>query len=247
MAFNYYIANSCTLSTGIYIKTVDNLISTKIYKLSIGGGIDCYSVTSFDVVDIAQLATYVSGPWQSCSECLTPTTPTPTASVTQTPTNTPTNTSTQTPTNTTTSTSTPTPTKTPTQTPTNTLTPTNTSTPTKTPTQTQTPTNTSTTTNTPTNTSTKTPTPTNTPTNTTTPTNTPTNTQTPTSSPCPVSGISVNVQYEFTNQMAGSYSGGTWDASLGNIPHPVYSSENGDCTIIELNAVELGGFNGLNN
>ena len=127
------------------------------------------------------------------------------------------------------------------------MTPTNTSTPTKTPTQTQTPTNTSTTTNTPTNTSTKTPTPTNTPTNTTTPTNTPTNTQTPTSSPCPVSGISVNVQYEFTNQMAGSYSGGTWDASLGNIPHPVYSSENGDCTIIELNAVELGGFNGLNN
>ena len=223
MAFNYYIANSCTLSTGIYIKTVDNLISTKIYKLSIGGGIDCYSVTSFDVVDIAQLATYVSGPWQTCSECLTPTTPTPTASVTQTPTNTPTNTSTQTPTNTTTSTSTPTPTKTPTQTPTNTLTPTNTSTPTKTPTQTQTPTKT------------------------TTPTNTPTNTQTPTSSPCPVSGISANVQYEFTNQMAGSYSGGTWEESLGNIPHPIYSSENGDCTIIELNAVELGGFNGLNN
>jgi hypothetical protein len=185
MAFNYYIANSCTLSTGIYIKTVDNLISTKIYKLSIGGGIDCYSVTSFDVVDIAQLATYVSGPWQTCSECLTPTTPTPTASVTQTPTNTPTNTSTQTPTNTTTSTSTPTPTKTPTQTPTNTLTPTNTSTPTKTPTQTQTPTNTSTPTNTPTNTATKTPTQTQTPTKTTTPTNTPTNTQTPTQTKTP--------------------------------------------------------------
>jgi hypothetical protein len=47
--------------------------------------------------------------------------------------------------------------------------------------------------------------------------------------------------------MAGSYSGGTWEESLGNIPHPIYSSENGDCTIIELNAVELGGFNGLNN
>jgi hypothetical protein len=57
----------------------------------------------------------------------------------------------------------------------------------------------------------------------------------------------VNVQYEYTNQMEGSYSGGTWDSSLGNVPHPQAYVEGTRGWVIDLSAVKLGGFNGLNN
>ena len=184
-------------------------------------------------------------PTPSVTSSVTPTnTPTPSVTSSVTPTNTPTQT--KTPTNT------PTQTKTPTNTPTKTLTNTPTNTPTKTstvtPTQTKTPTNTPTNTSTPTNTgtpaitSTKTPTPTNTKTPSITPTNTPTPSITPN-----WTGLSVNQQYAYTNEIEGSYSGGTWNSSLGNVPHAIYSNQNGNIPIIQDNSVALGGFNGLNN
>jgi len=211
-----------------------------------------------------------------CQTCLnanpTPTpTPTPTVTPTVTPSITPTTTRTPTPSVTTTRTPTPTKTATPTPsiTPTRTVTPTVTSTNTPTPTKTVTPTVTST--NTPTVTSTNTPTPSITPSvtptrtvtptvtssNTPTPTKTSTPTPTKTSTPTPTPTITpsltsigttyVNVQYEYTNQMEGSFSGGTWDASLGDVPHPEAYVEGTRGWVIDLSAVKLGGFNGLNN
>jgi hypothetical protein len=66
--------------------------------------------------------------------------------------------------------------------------------------------------------------------------------------------IDVNKHYEYTNQMAGSFSGGTWSASLGDVPHPVNYSKSvpGDPSsemnvVRDLSAVTLGGFSGLNN
>jgi hypothetical protein len=66
--------------------------------------------------------------------------------------------------------------------------------------------------------------------------------------------ISANTQYEYSNQISGSYSGGTWNSSLGNVPHPIsyklsnpldlYSS--GD-TVYQMNSITIGGVNGLNN
>jgi hypothetical protein len=110
-------------------------------------------------------------------------------------------------------------------------------TPTKTPTQTQTPTNTATPTKTPTVT----------PTNTVTPSVTPTNTKTPTPTPSqyPFSGIGVDVQYEYTAEMLGSFSGGTLpDGTV--VPHPIFTDAYG-VPYAQLNAITLGGFNGLNN
>ena len=172
----------------------------------------------------------------------TPTvTPTKTATPTVTPTKTATPTVTPTKTPTPTVTTTPTTTKTPTVTPTSTITPTVTATPTKTPTQTPTPTITPTKTATPTVTPTKTVTPSITPTNTTTPTKTPT----PTPTQWPFSGIGVNVQYEYTIGMLGNVSGGT--APAGAIaPHPIDTDANGT-PYAQLNAITLGGVNGLNN
>jgi hypothetical protein len=64
--------------------------------------------------------------------------------------------------------------------------------------------------------------------------------------------LSANTQYEYTDNILGSFSGGTWDASLGSAPHPEYWSQNSDLsytgdTVLQLNAIKLGGFNGLNN
>jgi hypothetical protein len=108
-----------------------------------------------------------------------------------------------------------------------------------------------TTTPTPTITPTKTATPTITPTKTATPTITPTKTATPTKTPTPTptqypfSGIGVDVQYEYTIEMLGSFSGGT--APAGEIaPHPIYTDGNG-VPYAQLNAITLGGNNGLNN
>jgi len=123
---------------------------------------------------------------------------------------------------------TPTPTVTPSITPTNTATPTQTGTAAVTPTPSTTPTKTSAVTPTPTKTSSVTPTP------------------TPTSSPIyPIGGIGVDVQYEYTIGMLGSFSGGT--APAGSVaPHPIYTDGDG-VPYAQLNAITLGGFNGLNN
>ena len=230
----------------------------------------------YDIIDNAEPATGVdkvasmSIDYTDCATCLAVVTPTPTT--TQTPTKTPTQTNTPTntgtPTNTPTNTGTPTntpsnsptqtpsytPSQTPTTTPTNTGTPTPTNTPTNTASNTPTPSQTATNTQTPTTTPTNTPTPsitpsatvTNTPTatNTATPTATPTPSITPTSSPCPITGITVNNQYIYTEQCCDPVSGAT---STAYPPNPVFTNENGDCSIIQLNGVALGGFNGLNN
>lgn len=218
----------------------------------------------------------MSTDYGDCDTCLSANpTPTPTPTLTQTPTNTATNTPTpsvtatntptvtQTPTNTptVTTTQTGTPTSTPTNTPT--VTASNTSTPTPTPsvtaTQTNTPSVTATQTNTPSVTATNTPTVTNTPsvtaTNTPTVTKTPTNTPTPTStptpspSPYPLSGYSVDNQYAYTVGILGNFSGGSINEggpANGIAPHPIFTDANG-VPYAQLNAITLGGFNGLNN
>jgi hypothetical protein len=239
-----------------------------VYYLTFTGATSagCYDIYSVGGVSTDTVST-VSTNFVACGPCLSANpTPTPTPTSTQTPTPSITATNTQTPTKTPTSTPTTTPTMTPTntKTPTPTQTPTNTQTPTttQTPTKTSTPTNTQTSSVTPSITPTKTATPTITPTNTQTPTNTPTTTQTPTStktptptpththtptpSSYPATGITANKFYEYTSQMEGSFSGGTWDSSLGNVPHPQWVSNNGNYVIVQSNAVALGGFNGLN-
>ena len=142
---------------------------------------------------------------------------------------------------------TPTPTPTLTQTPTNTATntPTPSVTTTKTSTPTVTPTNTSTPRNTPSVTATNTPTVTKTPTNTPTPTSTPT----PSPSPYPLSGYSVDNQYAYTVEILGNFSGGSitiGGPANGVAPHPIFTDANG-VPFAQLNAITLGGVNGLNN
>jgi hypothetical protein len=66
--------------------------------------------------------------------------------------------------------------------------------------------------------------------------------------------FSANSQYEYSNFILGSYSGGTWETELGPAPHPIsYKLSNpldltssGD-TVLQMNAITIGGFNGLNN
>lgn len=251
MAFNYYIASSCNSSSQLFIKSLDSMIVDKIYDLTINGTNSCYTIGEGIDTPLALTATIFNGPWNTCTECSGDLTPTPTASNTPTPTQTqtPTNTATVTPTNTTTQT--PTPTNTPTNTATQTQTPTNTATQTQTPT----PTNTSTPTQTPTNTATRTPTPsiTASPTGTAAVTPTPTGTPntTPTATPTPSVTIGfvkyVNQQYQYTIGMLGNVSGGTYVTSGSAVPYQVMTSEDGDEVIVQLNAIALGGFNGLNN
>ena len=238
--------------------TVDNGIETPLAVLAtIYNGpwntcIEC-------VGDITPTPTpaVTSTPTVTPTQTTTPT-PTRTPSVTTTSTPTPSVTTTATPTNTITPTNTGTPTQTPTDTPsvtsTPTNTPTNTTTPTNTGTAAVTPTNTGTPTQTPSNTPTKTGTPTPTPSK--TPTQTPTQTvsgtpsTTPTMTPTPsvTEGliIYVNQQYQYTLDMIGSFSGGTAPAGS-TVPYQVMTSEDGDEVIVQLNAIALGGFNGLNN
>lgn len=64
--------------------------------------------------------------------------------------------------------------------------------------------------------------------------------------------FSANTQYEYTNEILGSFSGGTWESLLGNAPHPEYNKQNSDLsytgdTVVQLNSITIGGFNGLNN
>ena len=145
----------------------------------------------------------------------------------------------------------PTPTPTPTSTVTPTVTRTPTATPTNTPTTSVTPTITPTKTTTPTVTPTTSVTPTITPTKTTTPTVTPTNTSTPTNTPTPSftpfwTGITADEQYATTFIDCCDVSG-TTVPSDSYIPHPVWTDNDGNISITQLNAVALGGFNGLNN
>jgi hypothetical protein len=56
-------------------------------------------------------------------------------------------------------------------------------------------------------------------------------------------GTSVNQFYEYTADMEGSFSGGTLPPGT-QVPHPAFATENG--IAIQLNAVLLGGVNGLN-
>lgn len=58
--------------------------------------------------------------------------------------------------------------------------------------------------------------------------------------------ISANTYYEYTIGMLGSFSGGT-APSGSTVPHPVATTAEGDDAIIDLSAVTLGGFDGLNN
>jgi hypothetical protein len=244
------------------------------YYLTFTGGTTqgCY-----DIIDNAEPATGVdkvltlSVDYGDCGTCQAVVTPTPTASTTPTPTPTVTRTASVTPT------TTPTPSVTPTDTPSVTSTPTTTSSPTPsitasptgtpsvTPTQTTTPTTTSTPTDTPSVTPTQTTTPTQTGTAgvtptpsgtasvTSTPTPSITPTRTPTQTPTPTSfGVFyANEYYEFTDEMFGSYSGGTAPVvpPLVNVPHPINQAMIGDerGTVQDQSAVALGGFNGLNN
>jgi hypothetical protein len=250
MAFNYYIASSCNSVTNYNIKIETELIEGKIYDLVIPGANGCYTVVSGVDTPLAFTATIFNGPWNTCIECLGDVTPTPTASNTPTPTvtptttQTPTNTSTKTPTPTPTNTQTPTNTTTQTQTPTNTASATRTPTPSVTTTQTQTPTNTATRTPTPSITASPTGTAAVTPTPTRTPASTPTTTPTPSVTPYLV--IEVNEQYEYTLGMLGSFSGGT-APSGSTVPYQVMTGEDGNKVIVQLNAISLGGFQGLNN
>jgi len=220
------------------------------YYLTFTGGTTqgCY-----DIIDNAEPSTGIdkvltmSIDYTDCATCQAIVTPTPT--VTTTPTKTPT------PTRTASVTSTPTPTGTaavtPTPTPTRTASVTSTPTPTNTATKTPTPTVTTTQTQTPTNTATKTPTPTPTgtagvtPTPTKTPTGTPAVTPTPSQTPG-FTGFSADQQYAYTLDILGSFSGGSADFSGAYAPHPVFTNQLGEA-VQQLNAITIGGFNGLNN
>jgi len=57
--------------------------------------------------------------------------------------------------------------------------------------------------------------------------------------------FSANTQYEYTAEMLGSVSGGTLPAGT-VVPHPIYTDAYG-VEYVQLNAITLGGFNGLNN
>ena len=65
--------------------------------------------------------------------------------------------------------------------------------------------------------------------------------------------ISANTFYAYSEQKIGSFSGGTWSAPLGSVPHPInyepqtYGDPDSEIdTIIDFSSVTLGGFSGLN-
>ena len=138
---------------------------------------------------------------------------------------------------------------------TETPTPTPTITPSVTLTPTITPSVTTTNTPTPSITTTRTPTPsittTITPTQTQTQTNTPSHTPTQTPSETPYGTFQANLYYEYGTGQTGSFSGGTWNESLGPVPHPIsYANLKQDGkkgTVYQMNVITIGGFGGLNN
>jgi len=241
---NYYLTFTGGTTQGCY-DIIDNAEPST--------GIDKVLTMSIDYTDCATCQAIVTPtPTVTTTPTKTPT-PTGTASVTSTPTPTGTAavTPTPTPTRTASVTSTPTPTNTATKTPTPTVTTTQTQTPTNTATKTPTPTVTTTQTQTPTNTATKTPTPTPTGTAGVTPTPTGTAGVTPTVTPTPsqtpgFTGFSADQQYAYTLDILGSFSGGSADFSGAYAPHPVFTNQLGEA-VQQLNAITIGGFNGLNN
>ena len=272
MALVTYLIGACSGGPAILVDFDSSLLPAVNgnYYLTFTGGTTegCY-----DIIDNAEPSTGIdkvltlSIDYGDCATCLAVVTPTPTPTVTTTNTPTPTVTTTNTPTQTYTQTSTPTTTKTPTLTvtttntptpsvtETNTPTPTQTGTPSVTSTQTGTPSVTPTQTGTPSVTLTQTGTPSATPTNTqtqtqtqtNTATNTPTPSHTPTPSPTPFyTGISVNALYDTLFIDCCDVSGTTVPSTV-TIPHPIYSNSAGNGAVVQLNAVELGGLNGLNN
>ena len=241
---NFY---SCCDPEGIIYsaKTGNDYNVGDVYIGNVGSGYTCYNATSdgpatAEVDDTVIWSLIGSDGCENaeCPTCPTPT-PTPTPTITPTPTLTPGLSPSPTPTITST------PTTTPTVTPTTTSTPTTSVTPTNTPTTSVTPTNTPTTSVTPTITPTNTQTPTITPTNTQTPTKTPTQTPTPSFTPF-WTGITADEQYATTFIDCCDVSG-TTVPSDSYIPHPVWTDNDGNISITQLNAVALGGFNGLNN
>jgi hypothetical protein len=64
-----------------------------------------------------------------------------------------------------------------------------------------------------------------------------------------MSTYSANTQYEYTVEILGNFSGGSitqGGPANGVAPHPVYTDADG-VEFIQLNAITLGGFDGLNN
>lgn len=58
--------------------------------------------------------------------------------------------------------------------------------------------------------------------------------------------IDANQQYEYSLEILGNYSGGTTDFPGAYAPHPIYTNALGQ-PVQQLNAITIGGFNGLNN
>jgi hypothetical protein len=245
---NYYLTFTGATSEGCY-EIVDSAEPAT--------GVDAVSTMSTNYNDCATCLAITPTPTKTPTNTPTPTrtptnTPTKTATPSNTPTNTPTPTTTKTPTPSVTTTKTPTPsvTATNTQTPTVTKTQTPSVTPSNTPTKSVTPSNTPTSSLTPSNTPTKSVTPTVTKTPTQTSTVTPTKTPTPTPTETPFGTFLVNLYYEYGTGQTGSYSGGTWNDTLAEPPHPVtYSTLDQDGkkgTVYQMNAIVIGGINGLN-
>ena len=242
------LRNITGCTSGVYVGDFEDLpgvIGNNVYYLTFAGDNPggCFTVGAVTLnTDNYRFVLTADSFANSCPDCLAGNpTPTPTPTVTQTNTPTPS----VTPTNTVTPTVTQTPTKTatPTVTPTKTVTPTVTQTPTKTATPTVTPTKTATPSVTPSITPTRTVTPTQTPT--VTPTNTPTQTQTPTPS---LSGFALTGGTTNTQDGTIVYedcitcSGNTYTQAL---PHAIYSNAQGR-SVVQVDSVALGGFNGLN-
>lgn len=243
---NYFLRFTGATTEGCYeiLDTAEPGDGTDVVSYMSSNYGDC--VTCQAVVTPTPTATTTATPTPSVTRTptVTPTkssTPTPTPSITASPSVTPTKTASVTPT--VTSTATPTPSVTATKTPTPTVTASPTDTPSVTPTKTATPT--------PTGTAAVTPTPTGTASVTPTPTQsvTPTKTPTPTPTPTQFGTFYANSYYEFTDEMFGSYSGGTYDPSNGPLPRPANQAMIGDerGTVYDKSAIRLGGFDGLNN
>ena len=268
---NIRIISGCTVTgaPAADFTSFPGIIGNNVYYLTFAGDSPsgCYTVGAITSLQNYDVVLTVDQYSNSCPDCLagnpTPT-PTPTRTVTPTPTvtSTPTRTVTPTVTRTVTPTVTRTPTVTPTRTvtptpsitPTRTVTPTVTRTPTVTPTRTVTPTITPTRTVTPTVTSSVTPTvtrtPTVTPTRTVTPTVTPSITPTRTQTPTPSLTSFYTIEEGYDYQMCvicpdEGLTGYTYTPTT--VPHPVASNAQGNISIVQMNAVVIGGPNGLNN
>jgi hypothetical protein len=83
---------------------------------------------------------------------------------------------------------------------------------------------------------------------------TPTKTSTPTPTPTPFGVFDADSVYEYGTGQTGSFSGGTWESPPFPLepPHPsdwVPYGADGERqgVVVDLSAIQLGGFNGLNN